>query len=161
MNISRRALLGSAAALAALPLGRVSIICTLEESHQAFRECGRFGSVSSKRRVLVESSAGFVPENLSWLTRWGISVGEPRTVQGPAWVSFNWPVPAIIRDFGRVSPITGGAVIAHLGDMPVAVRQGPLVVLGSPLGPHVYAGDPDARDLLAAILGARHYRTYF
>ena len=35
-------------------------------------------------------------------------------------------------------------VIARLGDMPVAVRRGGFIVLGSPLGPHLYAGDRDA-----------------
>jgi hypothetical protein len=161
VNISRRMLLGSAAALIAVPLGRASIICTLEESRRAFRKGSTFGGKLTRHRVLVESSVGFAPENLSWLRRLGISVGEPRAVQGPAWVRFNWPVPAIIRDFGRVCPIAGGTVIAHLGDMPVAVRQGPVVVLGSPLGPHVYAGDPDARELLSAILGANHNQAYF
>lgn len=57
----------------------------------------------------------------------------------------------MIRDFGRVCAVSGGTVIAHLDGLPVAVRQGPLVVLGSPIGPHLYAGDSDARILVQAL----------
>jgi hypothetical protein len=91
-------------------------------------------------------------DNLAWLERHGIRLHEPQTIQGPAWVQFDWPISAMIRDFGRVSPISGGVVIARLNGMPVAVRKGPLVVLGSPLGPHVYSGDRDARALLTALM---------
>ena len=71
----------------------------------------------------------------------------------PAWVRFDWPVTAMIRDFGRFCPVSGGTVIAWLGDIPVAVRRGPLVVLGSPLGPSLYAGDRDAVRLVKGLLG--------
>jgi len=101
--------------------------------------------------VLVESSVGFAAENLAWLRHWGISIHDPIAVHGPAWVRFKWPISVMIRDFGRASPITGGSVIARLNGVPVAVRKGPLVVLGSPLGPHLYADDRDARALLYAL----------
>lgn len=152
MDLSRRAFLGSATVLAAAPPLRFSVMCSLEESRKAFCGLPSFTGVKIRGKVLVESSVGFATENLAWLRRWGISVHEPRAVQGPAWVRFNWPISAMIRDFGRVCPISGGSVIARLNGVPVAVRQGPLVVFGSPLGPHVYAGDRDARTLLDAFL---------
>ena len=104
--------------------------------------------------MLVESSVGFAAENLAWLHQWGISIHEPITVPGPAWVHFSWPIPAMVRDFSRVSRLSGGSVIARLNGMPVAVRKGPLVVLGSPLGPHLYAGDRDAHAWVEALSSA-------
>ena len=151
MELSRRALLGSAIAFAGVRIGSLSVSCSLEESRKAFQGLPPFTGAADQSPVLVESSVGLANENLSWLERKGILIHEPRTVQGPAWVRFDWPVSAMIRDFGRVSPISGGVVIARLHDIPVAVRQGRFVVLGSPLGPHVYAGDRDACALLAAL----------
>lgn len=136
--------MGSAAALLVVRPARTAVICALEESRKAF------GGMAPFPGVLVESAVGFAPENLSWLRFWGISVHEAADVTGPAWIRFSWPIPAMIRDFGRICPVSGGTVIARLGDIPVAVRNGSLIVLGSPLGPHIYAGDRDAHDLLAA-----------
>jgi hypothetical protein len=147
MDLSRRTFLTSAAALAVVPFPRTPVICSLEESRDAFTRAISF------RGLLVESGVGFAADNLGWLRLWGISIGEPREVRGPAWVRFDWPIPAMIRDFGRVCPIHGGTVIARLDNMPVAVRQGGLVVLGSPIGPHLYAGDWDAHKLLEALIG--------
>jgi hypothetical protein len=152
MHLSRRALLGSAAALVGGRVSRLSVTCALEESRGAFRRLPSFTGLVAGGPVMVESSVGFATENLAWLRPWGISVHESRAVQGPAWVRFNWPISVMIRDFGRASPISGGSVIARLNDIPVAVRKGPLIVLGSPLGPHLYAGDRDACALFDAFL---------
>ena len=152
MELSRRALLGSAMAFAGVRIGSLSVSCALEESRKAFRGLPPFTGAAIKGGVLVESSFGLATENLAWLERKGILIHESRTVQGPAWVRFDWPVSAMIRDFGRISPISGGVVIARLHDTPVAVRQGRFVVFGSPLGPHVYAGDRDACALLASLM---------
>ncbi len=151
MELSRRALLGSTIAFAGVRVGSLAVSCSLEESRNAFQSLPSFTGASAGGTVLVESSVGFAAENLGWLRRHGILIHEPRTVQGPAWVRFNWPISAMIRDFGRVSPVSGGVVIARLNDMPVAVRQGKFVLLGSPLGPHVYSGDRDACAMLAAL----------
>jgi hypothetical protein len=150
IELSRRAFLGSSAALAGVRLPSLSVVCSLEESRSAFRELPSFTGITAGGLVLVESSVGFATEDLAWLRRWGISIHEPTAVPGPAWVRFHWPISGMIRDFGRASPISGGAVIARLNGIPVAVRKGPLIVLGSPLGPHLYAGDRDARALLHA-----------
>jgi hypothetical protein len=151
MELSRRALLGSAIAFAGVRIGSFSVSCSLEESRKAFHGLPPFTGAAGQSPVLVESSVGLAIENLAWLERKGILIHQPRTVRGPAWVRFDWPISAMIRDFGRVSPISGGVVIARLNDLPVAVRKGPLVVLGSPLGPHVYAGDRDGCALLASL----------
>jgi hypothetical protein len=151
IELSRRAFLASTAALAGVRFPSLSVVCSLEESRSAFRELPSFTGITAGGSVLVESSAGFAAENLAWLRGWGIFINAPIAVHGPAWVRFNWPISAMIRDFGRASPITGGLVIARLNGIPVAVRKGPLIVLGSPFGPHLYAGDRDARALLYAL----------
>ena len=144
MHLSRRELLISAAMVAAAQ-PRGSVICRLEESRIAFR------GFMPKTAILAESSVGFANDDLSWLRIHGISFGPPQNVRGPAWVRYDWPIRAMIRDFGRVCPVYGGTVIARLGNMPVAARKGSLIVLGSPLGPHIYAGDRDACRLLNAL----------
>ncbi len=150
IGVSRRAFLQSAAALVSMPSGTISVACTLDESRWAFRDLPAF-TRASRGRVLVESSAGYIAEDLKWLREFGISVGAPLNVRGPAWVRFTWPIEVMIRDFGRVCPVVGGEVIARLGDIPVAARKGQFIILGSPLGPHVYAGDRDACYLLRAM----------
>jgi hypothetical protein len=154
MKLSRRAFLSSAVAVAGIRFSSLTVACSLEESRIAFRSWPSFAGFAGSGSVLVESSVGFAAENLAWLSQWGISVHEPITVRGPAWVHFGWPIAAMIRDFSRVSRVSGGTVIARLNGMPVAVRKGPLVVLGSPLGPHLYAGDRDARAWVQALSSA-------
>ena len=102
---------------------------------------------------MIESAAGFAAQDLGWLKARGIALDEPVAVNGPAWIQFTWPVPALIRDFGRICRVTGGQSIAWLDSVPVAARSGNLIVLGTPLGPLVYAGDRDARRLLAGFAG--------
>ena len=154
MTVSRRSFLGSALALPGIQLPSLRVACSLAESRSAFRRWPSFAGAPSRGFVLVESSVGFAAENLAWLHEWGISIHQPVAVAGPAWVRFNWPIAAMVRDFSRVSRIRGGTVIARLNGMPVAVRTGPLVVLGSPLGPHLYAGDRDARAWVEALSSA-------
>jgi len=154
IEVSRRCFLGLAFALPGIGLSSLSVACSLAESRSAFRHWPSFAGVATSGVVLVESGVGFAAENLAWLHRWGISVHEPIMVPGPAWVRFSWPIAAMVRDFTRVSRVSGGAVIARLNGMPVAVRKGPLVVLGSPLGPHLYAGDRDAHAWVEALSSA-------
>lgn len=144
MHLSRRELLASSAALLAAPISQTGIICSLEESRIAFSGLKPFAG------VLVESGVGFAHKDLSWLQLHGISLDAPRDVRGPQWIRYSWPFPAMIRDFGRICPVRGGTVIARLDDTPAAVRKGRLIVLGSPLGPHIYAGDREACSLFDA-----------
>jgi hypothetical protein len=154
MELSRRAFVASTAAFA-VPRRELSVRSSLEESRIGFHRAGGLPASCVRpgwRSQLIESSAGYEPEDLTWLARHGIQLGAPVRIAGPAWVRYTWPTHALIRDFGQACPVTGGQVIARLADLPVAVRRGPFVVLGSPLGPHLYAGDPAARDLFEAFL---------
>lgn len=76
------------------------------------------------------------------------------------YVDFTWPVAAKVRDFSTVVPLASGAgdIIAQVNGLPVALRgrsgRGTLVVLGSPLGPALWAGDAAARQWLRAVTNA-------
>jgi len=67
------------------------------------------------------------------------------------YVDYTWPRPAKVRDFSRVVPLgrQAGEVIARVDGLPVALKRssgrGRLIVLGSPLGPALWAGDAEAR----------------
>jgi hypothetical protein len=67
------------------------------------------------------------------------------------YVDYLWPFQTKIRDFSRVVPVSPqrGDVIGWIRGLPVAMKQkvgnGTLVFLGSPLGPALLAGDPEAR----------------
>lgn len=74
---------------------------------------------------------------------------------GIPYVDFTWPVPARVRDFSRAIPLAKARVpIAHLDGKAVALRRrlgvGTLVFLGSPLGPHLLAGDREAQRWLGS-----------
>ena len=76
------------------------------------------------------------------------------------YIDYTWPIPIKIRDFSRVVPMSceAGDIIGFVDGVPVAVRRpsghGTLIVLGSPLGPALWAGDGDARRWLDAVVGA-------
>ena len=74
------------------------------------------------------------------------------------YVEYSWPHPTKVRDFSRVVPVAAemGDVFGTLQGLPVAVRKrtgkGTLIFLGSPLGPHLYAGDAEACRWLRSVL---------
>lgn len=74
------------------------------------------------------------------------------------YIDFLWPLKTKVRDFSRVVPPTAqdGDVIGVARKIPVAIRKrvgkGTLIFLGSPIGPHLYAGDPEATRWLHAVL---------
>jgi hypothetical protein len=156
MDLSRRAFLGSPAVLAMNRI-QVSVACALEESRAAFAGLSPCREEPDSGRVIVESAVGFAEQNLNWLAGQGIALSAPIVVRGPAWIRFTWPVPALIRDFGRICRVTGGRAIAHLDGIPVAVRCRNTIVLGTPIGPLLYAGDRDARRLLGDLLDRCDY----
>jgi len=122
--------------------------------------------------VILESGGGF----LSWaefsahqkmLDRYfGLAVEVPVEMwkadsSGHAripYVNYDWPRPAMVRDFSRLVPVSpdAGEVIGTVGDLPVAVKKregkGTLIFLGSPLGPLLYAGDREARSWFESII---------
>src|SRR6266851_4819224 len=73
------------------------------------------------------------------------------------YVNYIWPRETRVRDFSRVIPVSANAgdVIGRVGPLPVAMKRrlanGTLIFLGSPLGPALRAGDPDARSWLRLV----------
>lgn len=119
-------------------------------------------------RVILESGAGFANEaDLAAhraVLREAFDVHVERPVDlwpqphGSAipYVEFTWPVPTKVRDFSRVVPLASreGEVIAHVHGRPAAIKchrgRGTLLVLGSPIGPALWAGDAEATRWLGA-----------
>ena len=122
--------------------------------------------------VLLESGAGFASARDCSTQRavlrdtFQVQVESPIDLWPKAngsaipYVDFTWPVAARVRDFSRVMPLASGAgeIIAHVNGLPVALKRrsgpGTLIVLGSPLGPALWAGDAEARQWLRAVLEA-------
>ena len=74
------------------------------------------------------------------------------------YVNYSWPGQTSVRDFSRVLPVSAkvGDVIGRVGELPIALRRrtsgGMLIFLGSPLGPALRAGDPQARSWLLSVI---------
>jgi hypothetical protein len=73
------------------------------------------------------------------------------------YVNYSWPRETSVRDFSRVLPPSAraGDVIGRVGELSVALKKrtsgGMLIFLGSPLGPALRAGDPQARSWLQSV----------
>jgi hypothetical protein len=73
------------------------------------------------------------------------------------YVTYSWPRQTSVRDFSRVLPVSAkaGDVIGRVGVLPIALKTrtsgGMLIFLGSPLGPALRAGDPQARSWLLSV----------
>ena len=117
--------------------------------------------------VLLESGAGFAGARARSRHRavlreaLGVHVLSPVDLwphRSIPYVDFTWPLAAKVRDFSRVVPLASGAaeVIARVNGLPVALRRhsgrGTLIVLGSPLGPALWAGDFEARRWLWKVI---------
>jgi hypothetical protein len=90
--------------------------------------------------------------------RSGRNTGKKLEGQGfVPYVNYLWPHETRVRDFSRiVHPSLGaGDVIGTVGTLPVALKRrvgkGTLIFLGSPMGPALRAGDPEARSWLRLI----------
>src|SRR5262249_7067365 len=70
------------------------------------------------------------------------------------YIDYDWPRETKVRDFSRVILVSAksGDVIARVRGLPVALKrrvgEGTLIFLGSPMGPLLRAGDPEARSWL-------------
>ena len=120
--------------------------------------------------VMLESGAGFASardrsrHRAVFRDAFQVQVGSPIDLWPEAngsaipYVDFTWPVAAKVRDFSRVAPLASaaGEIIAQVNGLPVALRRrggrGTLIVLGSPLGPALWAGDAAARQWLLAVV---------
>jgi hypothetical protein len=82
---------------------------------------------------------------------------NPPRLESTSYVNYIWPCETKVRDFSRAIPVSAnvGDVIAKIGAVPVALkkrmRNGTLIFLGSPLGPALRAGDPEARSWLELV----------
>lgn len=118
---------------------------------------------------LVELGFGFGDGDLCtsgrfWLSqtlglRAGTPARSPRVNGRPVpYVDYEWPVATKVRDFSRVIPLEGPGwtPMAWSGRSVVGLRRrmgaGSVVVLGSPIGPHLRSGDPEATEWLRALV---------
>ena len=122
--------------------------------------------VRSGRLVIFESASGFAGTDAREAQRrglrsgFGLMIGEPvalwRPGRRPSYVDLAWPVRARVRDFSFAVPVGGGEGIGTLGGLTVAALQragaGALVFLGSPIGPALWSGDPEAHAWLSPML---------
>ena len=120
--------------------------------------------------VILESGAGFASEQDLSRHRavlrdaFQVHVESPIDLwpeaKGSAtpYVDFTWPLAAKVRDFSRVVPLASeaGEIIARVNGLVVGLNcpfgRGNLIVLGSPLGPALWAGDIEARQWLRAVI---------
>ena len=78
--------------------------------------------------------------------------------QSIPYVRYVWPRDIMVRDFTRVIPVSAKRreVIGWAGSLAVGskrpVGKGTLIFLGSPLGPALRAGDPEARSWLHSVV---------
>ena len=78
--------------------------------------------------------------------------------QAIPYIRYVWPRGIMVRGFTRAIPVSAkrGEVIGWAGSLAVAsmcrVGRGTLIFLGSPLGPALRAGDPEARCWLQSVV---------
>jgi hypothetical protein len=84
-------------------------------------------------------------------------LNRPESIPSIPYVNYSWPRQTSVRDFSRVIPVSAraGDVIGRVGVLPIALKKrtsgGMLIFLGSPLGPALRAGDPQARCWLRSV----------
>jgi hypothetical protein len=82
---------------------------------------------------------------------------KPKNRESVPYVNYLWPQETNVRDFSRVIPVLAdeGNVIGKVGALPVALKRGvangTLIFLGSPMGPGLRAGDPEALSWLRSV----------
>jgi hypothetical protein len=122
--------------------------------------------VRSGRLVIFESASGFAEasalreQRAGLKAAFGLVIEHPITMwsegRRPSYLDLVWPVPVRIRDFSVAVPIRGGEAVGRLGALPVATLQragaGALLFLGSPVGPALWSGDPQAHKWLSSVL---------
>ncbi len=120
-------------------------------------------------RVLLESGAAFLnPKEFDFENRlirssFGFGLYCPVRLWDSAdsfrrspYIEYRWPATMAVRDFSRIIPAdcSRGEAIGWYQGMPVAAKfrvgEGTLAFLGSPMGPHLLAGDREARNWFGA-----------
>ena len=116
-------------------LGRELVEFTRGGAGVIFESAAGFGGFESQREMLAE--------------HFGLQIERPVDLPESRipYVDYRWPVSVKVRDFNRIVPVRAPArdVIATIDGIPVAARHGNFFFLGSPIGPAMLAGDPDAQ----------------
>jgi hypothetical protein len=100
---------------------------------------------------------GKFADNFLFSARNGCSEKKLNSHKSIPYVNYAWPRDTKVRDFSRVIPVSSkaGDVIGRVGTLPVALKKrvanGTLIFLGSPLGPALFSGDPEARSWLRLV----------
>jgi hypothetical protein len=127
--------------------------------------------VAGGATAVIESGGAFVPpsefhaQQLLVSSQFGLAMLDPvrlwdarGRLNGPAYVDLAWPARTRIRDFSRVVPLraSNAQPIAVQENTVVGLkwrlRAGTLVFLGSPVGPHLLAGDREAQRWFESLL---------
>jgi hypothetical protein len=122
--------------------------------------------VRSGQLVIFESASGFTEARAFQEQRAGLQAAFGLTIERPvrlwsesgrpSYLDLGWPLRARVRDFSFAVPVRGGETIGTLGERPVAALQragaGALLFLGSPVGPALGSGDPQAQAWLRSVL---------
>ena len=128
------------------------------------------------RLVIFETGCGFTKAGAFEEQRAGLRAAFDLAIESPVelwterrrprYLDLEWPVHARVRDFSIVVPVRGGVTVGRIGGLPVAGLQrlgtGGLLFLGSPLGPALWSGDPQAHTWLRSVLVAlpAHQRSF-
>jgi hypothetical protein len=122
--------------------------------------------ISKGRLVIFECGAGFLDprafrEQRTGMARaFGLTLEPPVDLWSlsprPSYLELAWPVHARLRDFSSAVAVRGVEPIGSISGLPVAAivraRAGQLLFLGSPVGPALWSGDPQAHTWLRAVL---------
>jgi hypothetical protein len=129
----------------------------------AFQELSREQWVALKEEaglVILESGLAFATESemashgAALETHFGIRIAGRARPSGLRYVRYRWPIDVLVREFGTAVSVQGEA-IASVSGQAVAGRRGNVIYLGSPLGPLLLAGDPQAQTWLNAVTRIR------
>jgi hypothetical protein len=174
MRVSRREFLAACAAQVHVRAGcpdagsliDLGSACLLPESLAGFRSV-MAGSKIPRGVGLIIPGAGTLSERMAGTVRQRLRSGGSVLLESAVgltrqriaspyvpYVDFTWPVRARIREFYPLplDPRKGDRVIATFAQRPVALRRGRLILLGSPVGSALLAGDPDAHRWVASVL---------
>ena len=110
--------------------------------------------------VILESGLAFATESemashaAALQTHFGIRIAGRLRPSGLRYIRYRWPVEVLVREFGAAVTVEGEG-IANVSGQVVAARRGSVIYLGSPLGPLLLAGDPQAQAWIGAVTRIR------
>jgi hypothetical protein len=124
--------------------------------------------------VIFESAAGFGDAKAFGEQRAGLRSAFDLTLETPtdpwaratkpAYIDLLWPAAAKLRDFSSLVVVRGGETVGRLGRLPVAALQqrgaGLFLFLGSPIGPALWTGDPQAHAWLSSVFATTRSYAY-